>query len=98
MSERKRGRSKATLVLLDAMREIVEALHPISVRGVGYQLFIAQLIASMERSEVAKVSRILKIARLREKIIPLNWIVDETRKLEMDLAFRDLREYSEAVK
>jgi len=93
-----RGRSKTTIFLLQKCREIAEALHPISVRGIAYQLFIRALIASMEVGNVAKVSRLLTIARRKEKIIPMDWIVDETRRLEMDLSFRDLREYSQCIK
>jgi hypothetical protein len=93
-----RGRSKETILLLEECREVCRALHPISVRGVGYQLFIRKLIDSMETANVARVSRILTLARITLKIIPPDWIVDETRKLEMDLAFRDLREYSQYIK
>lgn len=100
MSEPKtyRGRSKETRFLLRKCREIIEAVHPISVRGVAYQLFIRKLIDSMATGDVGKVSRLLTIARVKEKNIPMDWIVDETRKLEMDLAFRDLREYSWHIK
>ena len=94
MSNGYRGRSQETIFLLQKCFEIAEALNPISVRGVAYQLFILQKIVSMARSEVAKVSRLLTIARKVDRTIPHKWIVDETRKLEFDLAFRDLREYS----
>lgn len=93
-----RGRSKVTIFLLEKCREICEALHPISVRGVAYQLFIMALIDSMATGNVGRVSRLLTIARRKQKSIPMDWIVDETRKLEMDLAFLDLHEYADCIK
>jgi hypothetical protein len=93
-----RGRAKETIFLLQKCYEIAEATNPTSVRGVAYQMFIRGLIASMEPDNVAKVSRLLTTARRKDRTIPFSWIVDETRKLEMDLAFRDLREYSQYLR
>ena len=50
-------------------------------RGVGYKLFTRGLIASMARSEMARVYRLLLTAR-EQGIIPWEWIVDDTRELE----------------
>jgi hypothetical protein len=87
-SKKGRGRAKRSLDLIEAMYEIAEAAHPITVRGVGYKLFVRKLIASMARSEVAKVSHFLTIAR-EEGTIPWPWIVDETRGLEQTASWRD---------
>jgi hypothetical protein len=80
-SKKGRGRAKASETLIDAMYKIAEATQPITGRGVGYKLFTMGLIKSMARSEMAKVYRLLVIAR-EEEIIPWDWIVDETRQLE----------------
>jgi hypothetical protein len=68
------------LDLIEAMEKIVDETHPITGRGVGYKLFAAGLIKSM--GEMGKVYRALKIAR-EEETIPWEWIVDETRELEL---------------
>jgi hypothetical protein len=75
-----RGRSKSTLALIEAMKKIAEETHPITGRGIGYKLFAASLIDSMNEMNV--VYRALKIAR-EDGIIPWAWIVDETRELEL---------------
>jgi hypothetical protein len=74
-----RGRNKATVKLVEAMRKIAEETHPITGRGVGYKLFTLGLIAGMH--EMNKVYRALKHAR-EDEIIPWEWIIDETRELE----------------
>jgi hypothetical protein len=76
-----RGLARRSLDLIDAMVSIAEAAQPITGRGVGYKLFTAMLIASMSRSEMKRVYRLLKEARERG-IIPWSWIVDETRGIE----------------
>src|SRR5262245_7804193 len=38
-----RGRSKATLELLEACKKILDETQPITVRGVCYRLFVAKL-------------------------------------------------------
>ena len=75
-----RGRSKRTLALIEAMKKIAQETHPITGRGIGYKLFAAGLIDSMNEMNV--VYRALKIAR-EEDTIPWDWIVDETRELEL---------------
>ncbi len=78
-SKKVRGMAQRSLDLIEAMYTAAEAAQPITGRGVGYKLFIADLIASMSRSEMARVYRLLKEARERG-IIPWEWIVDETRR------------------
>lgn len=75
-----RGRSKSTLTLIAEMKKIAEEAHPITGRGIGYKLFAAGKINSMNDMNV--VYRALKIAR-EEGTIPWEWIVDETRALEL---------------
>jgi hypothetical protein len=82
--------------MIEAMRVITEAAQPITGRGVGYKLFTKGLIDSMARNEMAKVYRLLREARER-KIIPWEWIVDETRAIERVSTWADPAEYSRSV-
>ena len=66
-----------SLDLIEAMYTAAKAAQPITGRGVGYKLFTLGLIPSMATSEMAKVYRLLRIARERDDI-PWDWIVDET--------------------
>jgi hypothetical protein len=68
--------AQRSLDLIEAMTTIVEAAQPITGRGLGYKLFTQGLIASMARSEMQRVYRLLKEARERS-VIPWEWIVDE---------------------
>src|SRR5262249_38458171 len=85
-SKKVRGRNKSTLALIEAMRKIAEDTHPITGRGVGYKLFAAGLIKGM--GEMNVVYRALKIAR-EEGTIPWEWVIDETRELELISTWRD---------
>jgi hypothetical protein len=76
-----RGKAKASLDLITAMYEAAEAAQPITGRGVGYKLFAAGLIPSMDKNEMQRVYRLLREAR-EDGTIPWEWIVDETRRLE----------------
>jgi hypothetical protein len=91
-----RGRSRQSLVLIKAMRDVAEAAQPITGRGVGYKLFTAGLIPSMAHNEMKKVYRLLKEAR-EEGVIPWSWIVDETRELERVSTWADPAAYARAV-
>jgi hypothetical protein len=93
---RGRGMAQKSVDLIEAMRMITERAQPITGRGVGYKLFTAGLIASMERSEMQRVYRLLKEAREQE-IIPWDWIVDETRELEIVSAWDDPDQYTDCV-
>ena len=79
-SKRSGVAAKRTLALIEAMKKIAQETHPITGRGIGYKLFAAGLIDSMNEMNV--VYRALKIAR-EEDTIPWDWIVDETRELEL---------------
>src|SRR2546430_14861218 len=91
-----RGMAQRSLDLIEAMRVITEAAQPITGRGVGYKLFIKGLIASMARSEMARVYRLLLTAR-EQGIIPWDWIVDETREFERVATWDDPEEYASAT-
>jgi hypothetical protein len=91
-----RGMAKRSLDLIEAMHAITEAAQPITGRGVGYQLFTRGLTASMAKSEMQRVYRLLKEARERG-IIPWKWIVDETRAIERAPTWADPAEYARCV-
>jgi hypothetical protein len=95
-SKKGRGMARASLDLIDAMFAIAQAAHPITGRGVGYKLFTRGLIASVARSEMQRVYRLLKEARERG-IIPWDWIVDETRAIERVSTWADPAEYARCV-
>jgi hypothetical protein len=80
-SKKGRGMARRSLDLIEAMRDAAEAAQPITGRGVGYKIFTFRLITSMAKPEMQRVYRLLLVARERG-IIPWEWIVDETRKLE----------------
>jgi hypothetical protein len=94
---RGRGRAQATLTLIDATIDILDAIHPASVRAVCYQLFTRKLIPSMARKETNRVSRILRDARERNEL-PWSWIVDETREAERVNAWENPNDFVEAVR
>jgi hypothetical protein len=70
-----------TLALIDACHDILEEMHPATVRAVCYQLFIRKLLESMEKKNTDQVSKQLVYAREQE-IVPWPWLIDETREVE----------------
>jgi hypothetical protein len=91
-----RGMAKASLDLIEAMAVIAEAAQPITGRGVGYKLFTQRLIPSMSTGDMAKVYRLLRIAR-EQGDIPWEWIVDETRAIERVSTWADPDAYARTV-
>jgi hypothetical protein len=91
-----RGKAQRSLDLIAAMYEAAEEAQPITGRGIGYKLFAAGLIASMDRSEMQRVYRLLREAR-EDGTIPWEWIVDETRRLERVSTWDDPEEYARCV-
>jgi hypothetical protein len=91
-----RGMARRSIDLIDAMVEITRAAHPITGRGVGYKLFVRRLIASMARSDMKRVYRLLKLARERG-YIPWHWIVDETRGIEQIPSWDDPEAFAAAA-
>ena len=76
-----RGKAQATLVLEQAILDIVEERAPITVRGVCYALFVRQLIPSMDKGHTQRISRIMTEMRESET---LDWkqVVDGSRMVE----------------
>ncbi|MBW8067619.1 MAG: hypothetical protein GJU73_09260 [Ferrovum sp.] len=78
---RGRGKSKASLAIIEAAHEILTEIQPASTRAVCYKLFVGGIISSMSRANTAKVGMQLVYAR-ENGLIPWAWIVDETREAE----------------
>lgn len=78
---RRRGRSRASVELIEACHEILVEIQPATVRAVCYRLFTRGLIPDMSKASTNKVSRLLVAAR-EEAAISWEWIVDETREAE----------------
>jgi hypothetical protein len=95
-SKKPRGMAQRSLDLIDAMREIAEEAQPITGRGVGYKLFVAMLIASMAKSDMRVVYRLLTIVR-EKGMIPWEWIVDETGDIERVASWSNPEAYTRAV-
>lgn len=76
-----KGKAKKTILLEQEIVSIVEERHPITVRGVGYGLFVRGLIPDMGRNNTNKVSRVM--TRMRERGA-LDWrkVVDDTRRVQ----------------
>ena len=62
-SKKVRGMARRSHDLIGAMYVAAKAAQPITGRGIGYKLFTRGLIASMARSEMQRVYRLLKEAR-----------------------------------
>jgi len=82
--------------LINFMYTTAKAIQPVTGRGIGYKLFTAGYIPSMARGEMAKVYRLLRIAR-EQGTIPWDWIVDETREIERVSTWDDPAAYARAV-
>jgi hypothetical protein len=92
-----RGRSKATLDLIQTCLKIIKERQPISVRGVCYALFVDGQIDSMAKENTQKISRVLTEMR-EEGILPWEWIVDDSRSMEGDGGFTDLKQYARVIR
>ena len=91
-SKKTRGRNKATIKLIEAMYKIAEEVRPVTGRGIGYKLFTLGLISGM--SEMPVVYRALKHAR-EEGTIPWEWVVDETRELELTSTWKSPLQFAD---
>jgi hypothetical protein len=91
-----RGKTAKSLALIDACYDILEEIHPATVRAVCYQLFIRKLIESMEKRCTNRVSDQLVYAR-KQGIVPWEWIVDETREVERPGTWADPEHYISVV-
>ena len=92
-----RGLAQKTIALRNLCYDILEEIHPATVRAVCYRLFVLKAIPDMSMNSTAKISRILTRAR-EDGFIPWAWIVDETRDLERVPQWEDPAAYVEAVR
>ena len=93
---RTRGKAKATILLEQAIIDIVGERAPITVRGVCYALFTQGLIDSMATKETQRVSRVM--TEMRE-CGALDWtlIVDGSRSVDRAAVWRDPSEIVDAA-
>lgn len=91
-----RGKSPRSVALIEAAARILEEIQPCSVRAVAYQLFTRKLIPSMSTAHVARVSRLLVIAR-EEGDIAWDWIVDPTRQVQRVSTWSDPTSFARSV-
>jgi hypothetical protein len=83
-----RGKSQASLLLIEASYQILKEIQPASVRAVCYRLFTMGIIPNMSKGSTGKVSKQLVYAR-ENGLIPWEWIVDETRSAETIQTWKD---------
>lgn len=91
-----RGPSAHNVGLLEKATAIISHGKPMTVRGVCYKLFVVGAIPSMERTETAKVSRLLVYAREHGHV---NWadIVDESRQIERLSNWHNLEDFARTI-
>src|SRR6516162_7234942 len=83
-SNGRRGKATVTLNALAHMYEIAKETWPITGRGVGYRLLNRGVIKTM--ADMGAVYEQLVEAR-EQNLIPWDWIVDETRDLEIRTSY-----------
>jgi len=91
-----RGIATKTLDLIEAAVAILSEIQPASVRAVCYQLFNHRHIPDMSKGSTDRVSRALVRAREADWV-PWEWIVDETRPVELPYGFDDPDAYMDTV-
>lgn len=89
-----RGKSQASLELVEASWEILNEIQPASVRAVCYQLFVRGLIGSMSKNDTNRISSLLVWAR-EEGEIPWGWFVDSSRSADRPATWRDPAQFAE---
>ncbi len=92
-----RGLAEKTIKLRGLCYDILEEIHPATVRAVCYRLFVLKAIPDMSTNSTAKISRVLTGAR-EDGFIPWEWIVDETRELERVSQWSDPAAFANTVK
>ncbi len=91
-----RGKSARSRALIDAAYDILAEIQPATVRAVCYRLFVAGQIASVAKTETNRVSTQLVYAR-EAGLIPWEWVVDETRRVEGKPSWANPAQYVRAV-
>jgi hypothetical protein len=86
-----RGKTQKSIDFIEDCRQILEEIHPASVRAAAYQLFVRGLLESMAKTCTNRVSTQLVYAR-EQGIVPWDWIVDEAREEERVLVWDDIEE------
>ncbi len=92
MPDKRQRRTKAAIAdICDAIHDVLEADHPMTVRQVFYQLVVRGIIEKTEEEYQGAVIRLLSEMRLSERI-PFAWIVDESRRTRQTSTFDSVAE------
>jgi hypothetical protein len=91
-----RGQTQRIKDFIAVCYEILEAIHPASVRAVAYQLFNRKVIESMAKKCTNRVSEHLVTAR-KAGLVPWWWVVDESREAERPGTWSDVDRYVKRV-
>ncbi|WP_300661814.1 hypothetical protein [Hydrogenophaga sp.] len=85
---RRRGKADATVRLEQAIIEIVDERHPITVRGVCYALFTKGMLPDMSVNSTGKISRVMTDMRECDM---LEWthVVDGSRAVDRSNSWSD---------
>jgi hypothetical protein len=92
-----RGKAQHNRKLIESAYRILEEIQPATVRAVCYRLFAAGEIDSMSKNNTNRVSTQLVYAR-EERIIPWDWIVDESRKPERPGTWSSVEDFAETAR
>jgi hypothetical protein len=87
----KRKIGKEMMAIRAAIRDILQADHPQTVRQVFYQLVARGVIEKTEAEYKGTVIRLLTRMRLADQI-PWEWIIDETRRSRVTYTFDNVRD------
>jgi len=90
-----RGKSSATLELVEAARAILETDFPMTLRQVFYQLVSSQTIENTE-AQYNRLGRVLVDAR-KEGAILWDWMEDRTRRPRGVSMWRDLADFGDTA-
>jgi hypothetical protein len=91
-----RGKAQHNRKLIESAYRILEEIQPATVRAVCYRLFTAGELDSMSKNSTNRVSKQLVYAR-EQKVIPWDWIVDESRKPERPGTWSSVEDFAETV-
>jgi hypothetical protein len=92
------GKSADTEKFRDYLMELVESVQPLSVRGVAYRVLSAGYFPGLEMADVyLRVQP--QVLQLRDfGRMPWEWIIDDSRREEINAGWDDLEDYLESDK
>jgi hypothetical protein len=89
--------TRKNLSLAFVAAQLVEEQHPITLRGLLYQVVSAGWLPSTDRKPYSRLGRIM--TTLREKgAVPFSWIVDNIRSTAKPSSWTGLADFADSVK